>query len=329
MLDPSALKALSGRKVLLAFSGGADSTALFHLLLDASIPFDIAHVNYRTRTQSDAEAAQALQLAQRHGKICHLLTAPPIEHDFEARARDLRYRFFERLIADHGYDALVTAHHLGDRLEWFLMQLCKGSGVYELLGMTPLELRDGYRLVRPLLHVSKTELTEYLRQAGIVWFEDESNRDERFIRNRFRHRYSDQLLEEYAQGIKRSFAYLEEDTAFELPKLHRFEALTLFTTLNDARRNGVVIDRILKSCGHLMRQGDRNRLKTHNEWVVGRRFSVSITPRYTYIAPYRRHVMEKSFKERCRTLGIPPLQRGYLFESPEVFRSVVSLVSRV
>ncbi|MBN2896076.1 MAG: tRNA lysidine(34) synthetase TilS [Campylobacterales bacterium] len=329
MLDPQTLKHLQGRKVLLAFSGGSDSTALFHLLLDASVSFDIAHVNYRTRESSDAEAAHASVLAQRHGKICHQIIAPPIEHDFEAKARDLRYRFFEQLIAAYGYDTLLTAHHLGDRLEWFLMQLCKGAGVYELLGMRALEEREGYHLMRPLLHVNKTELTEYLRQAGIAWCEDESNRDERFLRNRFRHRFGDRLLETYTPGIQRSFKYLEEDTAFEMPQLHRFEELTLFATLDDARRNGVVIDRLLKARGHLMRQGDRNHLKVHQEWVVGRRFSVSITPRYTYIAPYRRRTMDKAFKEECRTLGIPPLQRGYLFESPDVFRSVVALVSCV
>ncbi len=328
MLEQHTLAALQGAKALLAFSGGSDSTALFHLLLEQGCPFDIAHVNYRTRAQSDTEAQGAMELARIHHKTCHQMIAPPIERNFESEARRMRYQFFERLIREHGYDVLLTAHHLGDRLEWFLMQLCKGSGVYELLGMQTIEEREGYTLIRPLLHVSKAELLEYLRHQEIQWLEDASNTDEALARNRFRHRFATPLLAEYAQGIKRSFEYLEEDTAFEAPHLYHTKELTLFTTLSDARHNKIVIDRILKSRGHLMRKGDRQALKGRCNWVVGRRFAVSITAHYTYIAPYRRCVMEATFKEHCRTLGIPALLRGYLFEEPEAFSWVVSLLSK-
>jgi tRNA(Ile)-lysidine synthase len=64
-----------------------------------------------------------------------MLNAEKIEKNFEARAREIRYNFFEELIKEYHYDNLITAHHLGDRFEWMLMQFCKGAGCAEIAGM--------------------------------------------------------------------------------------------------------------------------------------------------------------------------------------------------
>jgi tRNA(Ile)-lysidine synthase len=135
MVEEKILSKLRDKKNLLAFSGGADSTSLFFLLLENKIPFDIAIVDYNIRKQSKSEVAYAKELAKINNLKCHIYNAPKIEKNFEATAREIRYDFFEELIKKEHYTNLLTAHHLGDRLEWFLMQFCKGAGCVEITGM--------------------------------------------------------------------------------------------------------------------------------------------------------------------------------------------------
>ncbi|PHQ65521.1 MAG: tRNA(Ile)-lysidine synthetase, partial [Sulfurimonas sp.] len=90
MLETSLLEVLRDKKNLLAFSGGADSTALFFLLLKQNIKFDIAIVNYNQRAQSIEEVKYAKELASKHNLECHTLVAPIISKNFESKAREIR-----------------------------------------------------------------------------------------------------------------------------------------------------------------------------------------------------------------------------------------------
>ncbi len=326
MLDLDLIATLKKGKNLLAFSGGSDSSALFYLLLEQGIHFDIAHVNYHTRPQSNTEAKAAQTLAAKHQINCYLHEVHLNSTNFEHHARSARYSFFESCIAQHGYTHLLTAHHLGDRLEWFLMQLSKGAGLHELLGMQPQEAREGYILIRPLLHVSKKNLVAYLQHRNISWFEDDTNHDSRYRRNHFRHHYANPLLEAFEAGIARSFEYLDEERSQDALHVSIFGALHLIPTKRrriDTLRH---IDRTLKSMGYLMRGGDRQMLKTHDSHVIGRRFAVVITQQYCFIAPYRQANMSKAFKEQCRVLKIPKQIRGYLYEAPEAFDTLCSFL---
>jgi len=327
LLDTDTLSYLRNSRNLLAFSSGGDSTALFHLLLDADISFDIIHVNYHTRRESDNEASYALNLAQKYSKKAYIFDAPMIENNFEAKAREIRYNFFDTCIKENHYDTLLTAHHLGDRLEWFLMQLSKGAGLYELMGMKNIEKRPTYSLIRPLLHVSKKELINYLDTQDIKYFEDESNNDENYKRNYFRHNFSEPLLEKFSKGIKKSFEYLDEDSKIDDVKVLHVRELSYFKTLKQRRQNLLHVDKILKERGFIIRQGDREILKSKNTHVVGRKYVIATMQSYTFIAPYKNKIMSKEFKEKCRELKIPEKLRPYLFSDEELFEHVISLIS--
>ena len=326
MLDEETLPLLSGGKNLLAFSGGGDSTALFFLLLREDIPFDIAHVNYRTRPQSGAEAEYARTLAARYGKRCFVHDAEPIGGNFEARARRIRYDFFESLIAEHGYEKLLTAHQLDDRLEWLLMQLCKGAGLPEMLGMRPVSGHENYMLLRPLLACSRSQLRSWLHEEGIAYFDDESNHDERHLRNRFRRAYAAPLLEAYGNGIRKSFRYLAEDAETLQPGALPETGDSVLLLRTPVKRLELMrtVDRWLKRRGYLMRQGEKKRVMKEDELVIGRRYALSVTPRCVLLAPAADAVMPKSFKEQCRTLGIGPHVRPYLYTDPASFATVKS-----
>ncbi|MBD3800662.1 MAG: tRNA lysidine(34) synthetase TilS [Campylobacterales bacterium] len=324
MLDAQTIPLLAKGKNLLAFSAGIDSTALFYLLLDKNIPFDIAHVNYHTREQSDAETDHVRALAAQYGKQCYILDSGEIYENFEAEARRIRYGFFDTVMTAHGYDVLLTAHQLDDRLEWLLMQLCKGAGLPELLGMVPVTDRQGYRLVRPLLSISKVELQTWLDARGYRYFEDASNRDPRHTRNRFRTQHAAPLLEQYRSGIRNSFAFLNRDAA-TLPPLPVPVIDSDFLMLTGPQERAALmraVDRWLKRQGYLLRQGEKERMLAEDSLVLGRRYALSITPRCAIVTPTAEGSMPKSFRESCRVLGIGAAVRPYLYAHPDSFTAV-------
>lgn len=317
------LDLLKKGRSLLAFSGGVDSTALFHLLLEHNIAFDIAHVNYHTRPQSDQEEADAIALAKRYNKRCYTQSSPLIGGDFENRARAERYRFFDYVIQKYRYDYLLTAHQLNDRLEWLMMQMCRGSGLPELLGIRSYDLRDAITIIRPLLEWDRESIETYLHDHAIVYHIDASNADERYTRNFFRHRYSTPMIREYRDAIRRSFRYLEEDND-ALIDTAEFSVIDHFAYMaNPINIRSLVfsIDRFFKREGFVLTKHDKEALKKGGEHVIARHYAVAIDPSHTFIAPYENNVvMDKGFREECRALKIAPKLRGYLFGSPEAMR---------
>jgi tRNA(Ile)-lysidine synthase len=320
MLKYKDLELLKTTKNLLAFSGGADSTALFFLLLEQNIAFDIAIVDYNIREQSKQEVSYAQELALAHKKECHLFEAGIIQNSFEATARKIRYDFFEELILTCNYETLLTAHHLGDRLEWFFMQMCKGAGCSELNSLARLTQKEGYKLLRPLLHVSKSELITYLQQKSIKWFEDETNKDQNIKRNEFRHLHVNPLLEKYTDGIKRSFEYMDRDVEALIEPMELLHVKELYRFKKTYKQQNDIyhIDKILKSLGVMISSRVREELKVQDENVVARKFAVCSNEHFIFIAPFLHVSMDKEFKERCRVLKIPSKMRPYLFLNQEL-----------
>ena len=324
MLNLLHLDLLREGKVLLAFSGGVDSTALFHLLRAHAISFDIAHVNYHTRPSSDQEAQSAETLAQLHQLQCYTHSCHLEEKNFEHRAREERYTFLNYLVKKYGYTCVLTAHQLNDRLEWLMMQFCRGSGLPELLGIRSRDTRDGMTLIRPLLEHDRESIEAYLEQHNLAHFIDESNADERYTRNLFRRRFSTPLMQEYREAIKRSFRYLEEDNAalIENVSIEHIDGLFYFPTPRNSHSLIVAIDGILKSLGHVMRGNEKERLKQEKSLVIGRRYAVSVGEDHTFIAPYIEITMRKEFKEECRTQKIDPKMRGYLATHSKAYEAI-------
>lgn len=333
MLENRTLSKIRDKKNLLAFSGGADSTALFFLLLKHDIPFDIAIVDYGIREQSKKEAAFAYELAKTHNLRCHLLKAPKIKQNFEAKAREIRYGFFEKLIKEYGYDNLLTAHHLGDRFEWMLMQFCKGAGCAEIAGMQSVDKRDFYTLLRPLLHLDKKELLTYLHANKKHYFEDESNFDEDIKRNSFRHNYSLPLLEKYLSGIKKSFEYIDEDRAELIDEIEikSIGSFAYFKSSQNQRADIFAIDKYLKSQLYMLSANEREILKNNSIAIVGRRFIVNQDKGFVFIMPYEKETqkMDEKFKDTCRILKIEPKLRPYLYKNHDAFLKIKELFSCV
>ena len=307
---------LTNKKNLLAFSAGVDSSALFFLLLENNIKFDIAIVDYGVREQSRTEVKHAKTLARRHKLFCHHIQAPTFKTNFEKKARDFRYEFFDSLVSIEGYDNILTAHQLNDQLEWLLMRLTKGAGVSELLGLDAISKRNNYTLVRPLLSYSKEELMTYLEKNKHPYFIDESNTDEKYERNKFRKHYSDTLMAEYKEGIKRSFEYLKKDKEY---LENGFETLVtekelLIIKLHNPQVKVKASDLALKSLGYLLSASQRQEIETESSLVIGGEWAVELQGNLLYITPYITIDMPKKFKEECRVSKIPSKIRPYIFK---------------
>jgi tRNA(Ile)-lysidine synthase len=317
------LERLREGKALLAFSGGVDSTALFHLLLDNGIAFDIAHVNYHTRANSDTEAASAEQLAQSHHIHCFTHSCYLSGPNFEHHAREERYAFFIYLMKKHHYTYLLTAHQLNDRLEWMFMQLTRGCGLPELLGIKSLDIRSNISIIRPLLGHDRQEIETYLSEHRLQHFIDESNHDHKYTRNRFRHHITTPLMHEHAEAIRRSFRYLEEDNDTLIQTIQFNSSNGLFWTHNPINLRSLIygIDQQLKALGIVMSSSEKEELKNEKSSVISRKYAISIDTVYTFITPYCPNViMDKGFKEECRKLKIEPKLRGFLYGVPEAFK---------
>jgi len=309
---------VSTTKNLLAFSGGIDSTALFFLLLKQNIPFDIAIVDYNLRAQSKEEVAYAKELAVKYNKKCFLKDVNlTTNSNFEMEARNIRYAFFEELIKENNYQTLITAHQLNDKLEWFLMQLTKGAGLVELIGLEEISIKDEYTILRPLLKVSKNDLQDFLDKDKIKYFIDSTNIDDKYKRNYFRKNFSNELIKEYEKGIRNSFKYLENDRnslKIEIEPIYKKELLEVFKNQFDENLNIKIIDKSLKRRGFLLSKAQRDEIIFQKELTISHKINISITNKYIFIAPKSSTIMTKEFKESCRVNKIPKNIRAYIFE---------------
>ena len=179
-------------KVVLALSGGLDSMFLFHLLStyqeELEIKLILAHVNHKQRSESDWEENELRKLADVAGLPIYITS---FSGDFsEARAREFRYDFFRKIMKDVGATALVTAHHADDQVETILMRLIRGSRLRHLIGIKERQVVDDIEIIRPLLPFHKKDF------PLIFHFEDQTNRENSYFRNRIRNRYLPELEKE-------------------------------------------------------------------------------------------------------------------------------------
>ncbi len=309
---------IGNQKNLLAFSAGVDSTALFFLLLKQNISFDIAIVDYNLRVQSKDEIAYAKELALKYNKTIFTKEVK-LENNsnFEKIARDIRYKFFEELILENSYENLITAHQLNDKLEWFFMQLSKGAGFVELIGFNEFEQKKNYKIYKPLLNITKEELEIYLKQNNHKFFIDESNFNEKYKRNYFRHNFSNKFLKEFSGGVKKSFEYLQNDlNSLNIQKkpIKKIKELEVFLNQKDDNLNIRTIDFSLKKRGILLSSAQRNEILKQKEITISHKINISILEKYIWITPACNEKIEKKFKEKYRINNIPKNIRAYIFK---------------
>lgn len=220
-------------RLTLALSGGLDSVALLHALLALRDPhpFELraVHVHHGLSPHADDWADFCSRLCATHAvelTIRRVQIARDDPAGIEAAARRERQRIFAALDADF----LLTAHHQDDQAETLLLQLLRGAGPKGLAAMAERQGRPGWHAVqlRPLLAIPRAEVLRTARELGLVWIDDESNRDTRYRRNALRQQVMP-LLAQHFPGAGRTLARaaaLQADAAELLDDLARLDAGT-------------------------------------------------------------------------------------------------------
>ncbi|HJT17132.1 MAG TPA: tRNA lysidine(34) synthetase TilS, partial [Thermoanaerobaculia bacterium] len=175
--------------LLVAVSGGTDSTALLIAASEAGIPMIAAHVNHHLRDrESDEDEQFVRELCRRldiplHSADGSLDRESIRRHGVEAAARDVRHARLQEIRARTGATHIATAHQKNDQAETVLMRLIGGGGIAALRGIHPVR-DDG--IVRPLLGVTRAEIEAFLRERNITARVDRMNNDPRYLRTRVR-----------------------------------------------------------------------------------------------------------------------------------------------
>ncbi|MGH7814890.1 MAG: tRNA lysidine(34) synthetase TilS [Candidatus Binataceae bacterium] len=202
-----------GASILAAVSGGADSTALLHVLLDlrerSGFRVAAAHLNHRIRgAESDRDEAFVRAMCARLGVDAIVERASGLRAgmpNLEERAREARHAFLNRAADSIGAAHIALAHHSDDQAETVMIRLMRGAGAAGMGAMAPV---GPGRIIRPLLELSRAEIIAYLRARRIGFVEDSSNRSPAILRNRVRAELLPMLERDYAPGLSRRLVEL-------------------------------------------------------------------------------------------------------------------------
>jgi tRNA(Ile)-lysidine synthase len=228
---------LKDKKLLLAVSGGVDSMVLLDLFYKLRFDICVAHCNFQLRgKESDADELLVREICQ-DGYIPYFINsfetldfAKENKLSIQLAARKLRYDWFQELLL-LGFDYVLTAHHLDDNVETFLINFTRGTG---LEGLTGIPAKNG-NIIRPLLPFSRDEIENYAKENKIQWREDSSNASDKYFRNKLRHNIVP-TLKELNSGFLDSF----QNT---LHHLQQAESL-----VNDASK--LVFEKVVKEKGN-------------------------------------------------------------------------------
>ena len=204
------------QKLLLAVSGGVDSMVMLDLSIKANLSIAVAHVNHGMRgSDSDADEILVRDICAEYGIVFHsysLNANVKSLKNFQGRARDVRYRWWNELCDVEGYSYILTAHHSTDSVETFLLNLTRGSGIRGLSSIPSVN----QNILRPLSGFTKNQVLAYADLHHIGYREDNSNQESKYKRNEIRNKWipflrsSDPNIE---KAISKSIANLTKEQA--------------------------------------------------------------------------------------------------------------------
>ncbi|NLE04695.1 MAG: tRNA lysidine(34) synthetase TilS [Crenarchaeota archaeon] len=184
---------INDKKIAVAVSGGVDSLSLVILANEyfSKINAKIIGitVDHKLRSSSTDEAIYINKLLKDYNIEHHILTwhrkIPGINVN-EDMARNARYSLIEEFCEKHNIETIMVGHHIQDQAENFLIRLFRGSGIKGLSSIQKISKRNNITIVRPFLDEKKENLKNFLEENHIKWIEDESNSDEKYLRNKIR-----------------------------------------------------------------------------------------------------------------------------------------------
>jgi len=237
--------------IICATSGGVDSVCLINILHNLGYKVVLAHVNHHKRKESELEEEAMKLLAKKLDVPFELLNYHYNGKDnFHNDSHNARYDFFKSLCLKYNTHTIASAHHLDDQIETILMKIMEGSNLYGYGGISISNFDGNYKLIRPLLCVTKDELYKYAKESNLIYFEDSSNFEDDFLRNRLRHHVIPYLKKEcydlgkktleYNIQVKEAFDYIRKDSINYLNKNNNKIEINSFLNLDIALKKDII-----------------------------------------------------------------------------------------
>ena len=234
---------LSGKKLLVACSGGVDSVVLTNLLHQLKYDISLAHCNFSLRSkESDEDEEFVINFAEKLSIPVHTETFDTEQYakrnklSIQMGARELRYVWFEEILDNFKLDFVLTAHHADDDIETFFINLSRGTGLKGLLGIP----EENERVIRPLLPFGRDDIIDYAKSNNLFWREDSSNTKTDYLRNKLR---LDVIPEfkEATQGLERNFQKTQSNLRASQNLVNDYMALIQSLVVTESE-NGIQID---------------------------------------------------------------------------------------
>lgn len=318
------------QKIGVAISGGVDSVVLTHLLKNNHLNISLLHCNFMLRgAASDGDQSFVKRLADELEVPFHTVEfntenyAEAHKKSIQVAARELRYRWFEQMLTLHNLDVIVTAHHNDDNLETFIINLSRGTGLDGLTGIP--KVNRWY--VRPLLPFSKKQILDYAKEQQLVWREDASNAETKYLRNKIRHEIVPVLKEvhpEVLENFNTTIHFLQRSQAFIKDKVQQFrnthfhyDTLTKgYKVAIEALKNenflDIVLFEILKEYGFTAWKDIQNLLDAQSGKKI-------YAPRYTLLKDRSELLLYPSVQERAPIKEIQGLEREMILPQGSLF----------
>ena len=183
--------------IVCATSGGVDSMCLINILLKYNVKIICAHVNHNLREESFEEYEFVKDFCNKNNIIFEGIVLDKIsDGNLESKFRKKRYEFFDNIINKYNAKYLLTAHHGDDLIETILMRIVRGSSIDGYSGFDYTVDKGNYKILRPLVYLTKSDLYEYANENNIEYREDKTNQSDDYTRNRYRKYILPKLKEE-------------------------------------------------------------------------------------------------------------------------------------
>ncbi len=217
-------------RCIICCSAGVDSVVLFHLMLSVNKNILVAHCNFKLRgVESDKDEEFVMTLCKENSIKFYSKSFDTKKikensnNSIQMIARDLRYEFFDKISNELKINHILTAHHLNDSLESFIINISRGSG---LDGLTGVPMLNG-KIKRPLIDFEKKEIIDYAKNKNLRWREDSSNKLNSYLRNRVRNNIISELEDlegNFLKNFKKTIKYLKMSNSLIHERINNIKA---------------------------------------------------------------------------------------------------------
>lgn len=202
----------NNEKAFLSCSGGVDSMFLFHIMRNKNFNFSVIIINHNLQKDSADVSQKTSEIVQKYNIESHVLEWKhnEIHTAIEERARMARHNLLSNFCQNNNIHNVILAHHIDDKIETFLMNSMRGTGIRGLISMQEVTVINKIEFFRPMLYLmEKKEIIQYMKHHNYEWFEDETNKNTRFTRNYIRHTFD--FTSQQKKGILKTIKNIEDE----------------------------------------------------------------------------------------------------------------------